>query len=155
MSTADLDVLAQNSTGMAELCRKPSLETIQSFERQLRALPQIDIETTHHFADGLYGREILIPAGTVLTGKIHRGEHLNFLMKGDITVWTDDGMKRLKAPAIIKSSPGTKRVGYAHEDTIWVTVHASRETDLEKLEAELIVPEDRRIKEETSCPGLP
>lgn len=155
MLNPEIEVLAEQSTGLAELCRKPSLETIQRFEHQLRALPQIDIETTHHFAEGLYGREIFIPAGTVLTGKVHRGEHLNFLMKGDITVWTDEGMKRLKAPAIIKSRPGTKRVGYAHEDTIWVTVHASRETDLEKLEAELIVPEDHRIEQEAPCPGLP
>src|SRR6185503_2625921 len=109
MLTPDIDVLAEQSTGMAELCRKPSLETIQSLERQLRGLPQIDIETTHHFAEGIYGREIFIPAGTVLTGKIHRTDHLNFLMQGDITVWTDDGMKRLQAPAIIKASAGTKR----------------------------------------------
>lgn len=155
MLNPDIDVLAEQSTGMAELCRKPSLETIQSFERQLRGLPQIDIETTHHFAEGIYGREIFIPAGTVLTGKIHRTDHLNFLMQGDITVWTDDGMKRLQAPAIIKASAGTKRVGYAHTDTIWVTVHASRETDLEKLEAELIVPENHRIEPEAPCPGLP
>lgn len=140
---------------LAPLPNKPSLETIKQFERCLRNLPQLEIETTHHFADGLYGREILIPAGCTLTGKIHKGEHLNFLMQGDITVWTEDGMKRLQAPAVLVSRPGTKRVGYAHENTIWVTVHATRETSLEALENELIVPEDPQIEQpgETLCLG--
>lgn len=132
---------------IAPLPNKPSLETIQRFEQCLRKLPQLEIATTHHFADGLYGREILIPAGCTLTGKVHKGEHLNFLMQGDITVWTEDGMKRLQAPAVIVSKPGTKRVGHAHTDTIWVTVHATHETDLERLESELIVPETPQIEE--------
>lgn len=140
-----------------ELPDIPSLDTIQKFERELSKCPQIDIDTTHHFAEGLYGREILIPAGVVLTGKIHRHAHLNFLMQGDITVWTEQGMKRLQAPQVIVSQPGCKRVGYAHTDTIWVTVHASLETDLPALEAELIEPEIHAIEGqgESECLGSP
>ncbi len=119
----------------------PTLSQIQQCEAAIRDLPPFEIEPVHYFADGLYGREITIPAGTVLTGKIHRGEHLNFLMQGDITVWTEDGMKRLQAPAVIVSKPGTKRVGFAHTDTVWVCVHASQETELAALEAQLIEPE--------------
>lgn len=141
----------------AELPDIPSLATIQQFENELRKCPQIDIDTTHHFAEGLYGREILIPAGVVLTGKIHRHAHLNFLMQGDITVWTEQGMKRMQAPQVIVSQPGCKRVGYAHTDTIWVTVHASQETDLPALEAELIEPETPAIEGqgESLCLGSP
>lgn len=133
----------------------PSLETIQAFEKELIKLPQCEFETRHHFADGIYSRELVIPEGCVLTGKIHKTEHMNFLIKGEITVWTEEGMKRLKAPAILVSKPGTKRVGYAHEETIWVTVHGTHETDLEKLEAELIEPEAHLIahKEGIKCLG--
>lgn len=101
----------------------------------------VEIEPVHYFADGLYGREITIPAGTVLTGKMHKQAHLNFLMRGEITVWTDQGMKRLIGPCVVVSQPGCKRAGYAHTDTVWITVHASHETDLLALEAELIEPE--------------
>jgi hypothetical protein len=38
------------------------------------------------------------------------------------------------------SAPGTKRVVYAVEDTVWTTVHVSNETDLDKLETQLIAP---------------
>lgn len=135
---------------------KPTLAQIKRCEQAIRdTLPPVELDVFHHFADGLYGRELHIPAGTMLTGKIHKGEHLNFLTRGDITVWTEDGMRRLKAPAVIVSKPGTKRVGFAHTDTVWVTVHASQQTDLAALEAELIEPEfDELSKDgESQCLG--
>jgi hypothetical protein len=101
---------------------------------------QVHIEPVHHFADGTYCREITIPKGTTLTGKIHKTEHINIISKGDISVLTENGIQRIKAPCTIVSKPGTKRVGFAHEDTVWTTVHATNEKDLEQLELELIAP---------------
>lgn len=120
---------------------KPSLAAIQAFERELLKMPQVDIPVTHHFASGLYAREIFIPKGTTLTGKKHLTGHFNFLMKGQIKVVTEDGVLVLTAPAIIPSAPGIKRAGVTLEDTVWVTVHATNETDLVALEKEIIEPE--------------
>jgi quercetin dioxygenase-like cupin family protein len=102
---------------------------------------QVVFQVTHHFAPGVYMRELFIPKGTTLTGKIHKTEHLNILSQGDLTVWTEEGMKRLKASSVILSKPGIKRAGYAHEDSIWITVHPTDERDLEKLE-ELLIAKD-------------
>lgn len=120
----------------------PSRETIVKLEQALTQLPQVEIHTAHHFADGLYAREIHIPAGTVLTGKVHLEEHLNIVSKGRIIVWTEDGMREVAAGTTIVSRPGCKRVGLALEDTVWVTIHPNQinESDLEKLEARLIEP---------------
>lgn len=107
-------------------------------EETLKQYEQLPEQLSHHFAGGVYARELLIPKGAVIVGKIHRHAHLNFLMKGDISVLTEHGVKRLKAPAIISSAPGIKRSGYAHEDTIWITVHVTEETDLETIEAQMI-----------------
>lgn len=111
------------------------IDRLEGMMRQHEAVP---IETRHHFAKGLYAREIFIPKGTLLTGKIHKHEHLNIVSKGEISVLTEDGPQRVKAPCTIVSRPGTKRVGYAHEDTVWTTIHATNETDVEKIEAEMI-----------------
>lgn len=116
----------------------PGLEKILRLEAEMKKMETIEISTRHYFAHGLYAREIFIPRGVLLTGKIHKTEHLNILSKGDITVWTEEGMKRLQAPFTMVSLPGTKRVGYAHEDTVWTTIHGTAETDIEKLEIELI-----------------
>lgn len=112
---------------------------IDSLEQQMFTLPQIPIETTHHFSKGIYAREIFIPKGTLLTGKIHKTEHLNICSKGEISVMTEDGVKRITAPFIMNCRPGTKRVGYAHEDTVWTTIHGTNETNLSVLENELVV----------------
>ncbi len=122
----------------AEILSVPTMDKIFLLENEMKKLEQIEITPVHYFANGLYAREIFIPKGVLLTGKIHKTEHLNILSKGDITVWTEDGMKRLQAPFTMVSRPGTKRVGLAHEDTVWTTIHATNETDLEKLELELI-----------------
>jgi hypothetical protein len=119
----------------------PTRAKIVALENELKKMPQVEIRTTHHFAKGLYAREIFIPKGVLLTGKIHRTEHLNIISQGDISVVTEFGTKRVQAPYIMVAKPGTKRVGYAHEDTVWITVHGTEETDLEKLEQELIAPD--------------
>ena len=111
---------------------------ILAMEEEMRKRPQLVIEPVHYFAHGLYAREITIPKGTLLTGKIHLSEHLNVISKGDISVMTDEGVKRIVAPATIISKPGIKRIGYAHEDTVWTTIHACSETDVEKIEAALV-----------------
>lgn len=111
---------------------------IMALEAAMLAMPehQIEIKTTHHFAPGVYMREVFIPKGTTLTGKIHKTEHLNILSQGELSVWTENGVKKLKASTVVKSHPGAKRVGYAHEDSVWITVHAnpSNEPSVEKLE---------------------
>lgn len=119
----------------------PTRAQILALELEMKKLPQLEIATTHYHSDGLYAREIFIPAGTLLTGKAHLKDHLNFLMKGRIVVWTEQGMRELAAPQVIPSFAGTKRVGLALEDTIWTTVHATQKTDLAEIEAELIEPE--------------
>ena len=114
-------------------------EFILAVEGKMRELPgQMEIEPIHHFSKGIYARELRIPAGTLLTGKIHKFENLNIISQGDISVFTEEGVKRIQAPCTLVSPPGTKRIGYAHTDTVWTTIHATEETDLQALESELI-----------------
>ena len=93
----------------------------------------------HSFADGVYVREIQIPAGELVVGKIHRHTHPNFLLRGVCTVLTEEGgTELLKAPCYMMSPAGTKRALYVHEDCSWITVHVTEETDLEKIEEYVI-----------------
>lgn len=104
-------------------------------------LTPIDFVTTHTFGPGFYARTIEIPADCAIIGKIHRTRHSNLLSKGRIVVFTEDGgQQELEAPHVFVAEPGTKRAGYALTDTVWTTIHITDETDLEKLEAELIAP---------------
>lgn len=119
---------------------------IMALEAAIRTQPGsidqsgIDSLTHHHFAPGVYMRELYIPKGTLLTGMIHKTEHLNIFAGGDLSVWTDHGMRRLVSYEIILSKPGIKRVGYAHEDSVWITVHPNvkDEKDVKALEDMLV-----------------
>lgn len=126
----------------------PTREAIQGLEDELLRHPQVAIEPVHHFSDGIYAREITIPEGTVLTGKIHATEHLNILSKGEIIVVTEDGRKRISAPHTMVCRAGTKRVGFALTDCVWTTVHPNptNTRDLAKLEAALIIAPDRQLQ---------
>ena len=109
---------------------------------------------THTFAEGFYLREIFIPKGTVLTGKIHRFAHPNFLMAGEVIVVTEaGGREHLHAPLAMISPPGTKRAVYAVEDTRWVTVHQTAETDPATIVELLTVPDYATL--ELAPPALP
>lgn len=138
----------------------PSRQKVLALEEAMRSLPQLEGKVTHHFAPGIYMRELLIPKHAVITGKIHRAAHLNILLRGDISVLTEAGIRRLKAPMTILSSAGIKRVGFAHEETVWVTVHANPddERDLEKLESRFIAPsfealEHTTVEDDRLCLG--
>jgi hypothetical protein len=122
--------------------KKSMRQKVFALEEKMLQMEQVELPVTHHFSPGVYARELFIPKGTVLTGKIHKYAQLNIMSKGDISVLTEDGIKRVQAPFTIVSPAGTKRIAYAHEDTIWTTIHGTDETDLEKLEAHFIAKDD-------------
>ena len=90
----------------------------------------------HWLAPGIYAREIHLPAGTVVVGRIHRHRHFNIISKGSITCYTEFGLETWTAPASFISDAGTKRVVVTHEDAIWTTIHPNPddETDIPTLE---------------------
>jgi hypothetical protein len=92
----------------------------------------------HSFVDGAYVREIFLPKNMLFVTKIHKKSHPYFIMRGDVSVLTELGIERLKGPLSGITHAGTKRVIYTHEDTVWITVHVTKETDLEKIEKEVI-----------------
>lgn len=129
--------------GAIQACLEAPRRAFDRIEAEMLAQPQVEIPPTHIFADGIYARQITIPAGTLLSGKIHRASHINVVSKGEISVYTEgEGVKRIVAPAIFVAPAGTRRLGWAHTETIWATIHANaiNERDLALLEEWLIAP---------------
>ncbi len=91
----------------------------------------------HTFSDGIYVREIYIPADTYIAGKIHKHSHPNFLLSGTVKVVTEEhGGEILVGPMSMISAPGTKRALHTLTDCVWVTVHVNptNTRNLEELE---------------------
>lgn len=103
----------------------------------------VEMPVTHRFTPGMYAREIFMPAGTLLTSKIHKTEHQYVVISGKVSVWVGDGEEIvLEAGHVGITMPGTRRVLYIHEDTRWITFHPTELTDLAAIEQELIEPHD-------------
>jgi hypothetical protein len=92
----------------------------------------------HTFAGGCYVREIYNPANELIITKIHKKEHPFFLMKGEMSILTEEGIQHIKAPYQGVTKPGTKRAIYTHEECIFITVHATENTTIEDVEDEVV-----------------
>lgn len=103
--------------------------------------------TTHMFTNGMYIREIFMPAGSLITSKVHKTEHPYIVSYGKVAVSIDgDDWNEITAPYTGITKPGTRRVLYILEDCIWTTFHRvddmkSEYNDLNDDEKENIVKE--------------
>lgn len=112
---------------------------------------KVDLTVRHLFTPGLYIREIFMPAGTRLISKIHKTEHPYVISKGKVGVWTEeDGVVTIEAPHTGITKPGTRRLLYIYEDTIWSTFHVTSETDVKKIEDQIIFKREKTALPETS-----
>lgn len=112
---------------------------ITALKDRLLSLPgeHVDMPVEHIVLDGFYTRKLFIKKGTLLVGKIHRKACVNIVAMGDISVMTETGAMRIRAGYTQASPAGLQKVGYAHEDTIFINVFRTDETDIEKIEAEI------------------
>lgn len=97
----------------------------------------------HTFTDGIYIRQMSMKKDSFVIGKIHKHNHVWFLLSGEISVADENNTVDHIAPCYVEAPSGSKRMIYAHEDSVWVNIHANptNTQDLEELE-ELIIAKD-------------
>ena len=103
----------------------------------------------HTFTDGIYVRQMSMKKDTLAIGKIHRYNHIWFLLSGSMSVASETSSKNYKAPCYVEAPAGSKRVLHAVEDCVWVNVYPNptNTEDLEEVE-ELIIVKDYKEFEE-------
>lgn len=127
---------------MNEVISSPTRDQIDRLQAEMVKMPQVELQTEHYFVLGMYCRRVFRPAGTLIVGKIHKQPHFFLCAKGEIIAWTESGMKKLQAGDVVECKPGTKRITLATQDSIGVTIHKTEETELEKIELELVEPDE-------------
>jgi hypothetical protein len=122
---------------VAELGQEEVRKWILYVTQGLLSLPtelQTVCDLKHTFLDGMYMREMFIPKGTLIVGKVHKQPCMNIVSKGDISILTEAGSARVKAGHSAISPAGTQKVGYAHEDTVFVNVFRTDATGPDGIE---------------------
>ena len=99
-----------------------------------------DVPIKHLFADQIYIRQMNIKQGQVIIGAIHNHLHAWFLMEGKVIINNNGEIIEHIAPCYTVSEPGSKRLIYALEDSIFVNVHKnpSNTENIEDLEKEIV-----------------
>jgi hypothetical protein len=94
----------------------------------------------HTFADGIYIRQMDMKSDSMVVGAIHNHLHVWFLLTGHLAVITEDTTEEFISPCYVLATPGSKRVIYALEDSIFVNVHKNPNNikDIKKLEDEIV-----------------
>lgn len=144
-----IDMLALGPTGkpnavldlQAHRERARKLETLEGHlleqPEELRAV--FEPEYLHHWAPGLYAREMRAKAGAVITSKVHKYAGLSILSKGRMLLYKGDGTtEEVSAGFHIVAPAGTKRAALVLEDAVWTCMHPTNETDLEVIEQHFI-----------------
>ena len=114
--------------------------TVEDLAKAMRTMPQVELQTEHYFAGGMYCRALNLPAGTLAAGKQHKQPHFFIVVQGAIAIIQDGAERKVyEAPSIIVSGEGTRRAALALVDSVCITVHRTDKTDLDEIEEELIV----------------
>lgn len=127
----------------------PTRWQIEAFAQALQALEPahgvVDLGTQHMANSDLYGRSITLRAGTFLVGLAHTQPGFA-VCAGDITVWTEQGRQRYTGAHVLQTEPGVMRIGFAHADTTWFTVHRNPTGGLDTAAIEeLLVEHPERL----------
>lgn len=127
-----------------------------ALEKSFPIEEHLDMEVKHTFAEGMYIRELFIPKGVLVVGKRHRKKTMNMLVKGKMTIYDEHKSFEVEAPFMAETEPFTKKCGFAHEDSIWVNIHVTNETDLDIIEKQFIIEESEYLEldnKEKKCLG--
>lgn len=122
---------------LIDISKTKSIDELESV--MLDNFEAVDCPLTHRFTDGLYVREIFMPAGTLITSKIHKTQHQYFVLQGKVIVWIDGVEHLIEAPYIGVTEPNTRRVLYILEDCIWATSHPNPDNEtVEQIEDRIL-----------------
>ena len=92
----------------------------------------------HHFSDGLYAKQMIIPADTMILKHTHSFSHLSILASGKVAVMQGDDAEIIEAPACIEIKAGLVHGVKALTDCVWFCIHATDEKDASKVDNVLI-----------------
>lgn len=134
--------------------------SLYDLEKELEHFPQCESNLHHHFLGGVYIRELHIQAGSLIIGKRHREKTCNLLMKGKMALYNelDGSVETIEGPIVFESAPLTKKMAFCFDDCVFMNIHPTTETDIDKIEQIFIIPEGEyltllNVRKEELCPG--
>jgi len=105
-----------------------------------------EVGVKEKLTNGMYARILTMPKGSFLTGMLHKNPYIDICIHGDMTIksYLADGTledtARWVGFNICEGKPGRKRVGFAHQETLWITVDRTEVGSVEDALTDIVVP---------------
>ncbi len=99
---------------------------------------EIDLHIKHYFSGREYAKHMRLPAGYYAETHEHNRDHLSILASGEVVVTIDGESTTYTGPDCITIKAGQKHRIDALSDSVWFCVHATDETDPDKVDQVLI-----------------
>lgn len=98
----------------------------------------IDLQIRHFFSGREYAKQMVLPAGHCAETHEHQYDHISILATGEVVVCIDGVRERHVGPTALVIPAGKVHRIDAITDSVWFCVHATDETDPEKVDEVLI-----------------
>lgn len=117
------------------------MSTVSELFKECKNCFEIDLGIIHHFSGGLYAKQMTLPKDYFAVSHAHNYDHLSILANGKVIVKTDESENVYTAPVCIEIKKGLHHSITALEDAVWFCIHATDETDVNKVDEVLIKKE--------------
>jgi len=117
-------------------------------------MPQLEIPIVELKTPTLYYREMQMPAGSIVTGKIYKRDHLCVLLKGTVKIWRDSGTFTMEAPVTFEGYIGARRLFYAETDVHFAIIISAPTISSEDIEDFLYIEPNNPKRDEFLRPLL-
>jgi hypothetical protein len=117
--------------GLIDMKELSQISKMDRIEERIGNSPQIECPLEHFFTPEIYTRKIFMPKDSVVVSLKHKTTHPFFILKGKVAVLREKENGEFEIEGIHESGhmgitrPGTKRLLWNIEDTIWVTCHSN------------------------------
>jgi quercetin dioxygenase-like cupin family protein len=109
--------------------------------KELKGTFEIDLGTIHHFSSGVYAKQMMLPKGYFALSHAHEYDHLSILASGKVVVKTNNTEETFTAPTCLTIKKHMNHSITALEDAHWFCIHATDETNPDKVDEVLIMKE--------------
>lgn len=128
-----------------------NINPILELEQEILKHPQVEMPVETHYCNKMCARTLKIPAGTILTGAIHKDDCFFVVRQGQLVVTTDADPVILNVGDMTITKALTKRAGIAITDCIVTTFHNNNDNSIDdsnmfdrlSITPELLLGEDK------------
>lgn len=101
---------------------------------------ELGISVRHHMPgqDGVYMKQVFVPAGVELHNHTHTFTHKSLLASGTARVTSGAETKEVYGPCVLTIERGVPHKVEAVTDIIWFCIHATDEQDADRIDHTLV-----------------